>query len=177
MWVFGYGSLMWDGWQDEYGCLRHAVADLPGYARVLNKASTLNWGTKQNPGPTLNIAPLGTGTCRGIAFEFSTERKSAVLEKLKARERGFDLPSVSIRLQDGNAVPAITAIYAKGPNLLDVTSPEDLAPLILAATGKDGTCESYVRNVNSMLTELGVIDGNIRAIVRELDRLAGESVH
>lgn len=41
MWVFGYGSLMWDGWEQEFGCLRRCVAVLKGYRRTFNKASSL----------------------------------------------------------------------------------------------------------------------------------------
>ena len=26
MWVFGYGSLMWDGWEAELACLRSTMA-------------------------------------------------------------------------------------------------------------------------------------------------------
>jgi cation transport protein ChaC len=42
MWVFGYGSLIWDGWENSYGCLRKCVAVLNGYRRTFNKASTKN---------------------------------------------------------------------------------------------------------------------------------------
>src|SRR5665648_695655 len=34
MWVFGYGSLMWDGWETQRGCSRRVLADLSGYCRV-----------------------------------------------------------------------------------------------------------------------------------------------
>jgi len=29
LWIFGYGSLMWDGWENAHGCTRRVVADLP----------------------------------------------------------------------------------------------------------------------------------------------------
>ena len=68
MWVFGYGSLMWDGWQTQHGCTRQMLADLPGYSRAFNKASVRNWGSTQNPCPTLSLTE--GGNCRGMAFEF-----------------------------------------------------------------------------------------------------------
>jgi hypothetical protein len=33
MWIFGYGSLMFDGWESGYGCVRREWASLSGYRR------------------------------------------------------------------------------------------------------------------------------------------------
>ena len=57
MWIFGYGSLMWDGWEKSFDCLETTNAILPNYQRVLNKKSVINWGTSDHPCPTLNIIP------------------------------------------------------------------------------------------------------------------------
>ena len=85
MWVFGYGSLMWDHWETQFGCLRSLVAVLPGYQRVFNKASVRNWGTPAVPGPTLNIMPSDQA-CRGIAFEFPDRAAGAIDAYLRRRE-------------------------------------------------------------------------------------------
>lgn len=69
MWIFGYGSLMWDNWESSYGCSRKCIALLKGYRRTFNKASTQNRGTRKAPCPTLNLENDATGTCKGIAFE------------------------------------------------------------------------------------------------------------
>lgn len=49
MWVFGYGSLMADGWKAQFVCTRRAVAELAGYRCAFNKASVANWGTAKTP--------------------------------------------------------------------------------------------------------------------------------
>jgi cation transport protein ChaC len=49
MWVFGYGSLMWDGWQTKHACIRRVPAELDGYSRAFNKASVRYWGSKNHP--------------------------------------------------------------------------------------------------------------------------------
>jgi cation transport regulator ChaC len=47
MWVFGYGSLMWDGWEQALGGQRADGAVLPDYRRSFNKKSTRNWGRRR----------------------------------------------------------------------------------------------------------------------------------
>lgn len=83
MWVFGFGSLLWDGWEKELGCLSKSKAELKGYLRKFNKASVKNWGTRENPGPTLNIEQDEDAACPGLAFEFPETDKSKILEYLR----------------------------------------------------------------------------------------------
>src|SRR5258707_869494 len=107
MWVFGYGSLMGDGWEAAHGCIRRTRAEFPGYRRTFNKASVRNWGTKACPCPTLNIVKSGSATCHGVAFEFPEAKAQGVRNYLVEREGGFDLRSYTVRLDDGSAATAI----------------------------------------------------------------------
>lgn len=69
MWVFGYGSLMWDGWEQPFGGTHVDGAVLADYRRSCNKKSTRNWGTSVAPGPTLGLEPAQNAICTGTAFE------------------------------------------------------------------------------------------------------------
>ena len=62
-WVFGYGSLMWDPWEEPFACVKRSVATLPGYRRCFNKLSEKNWGTRNNPCPTLNLHEDPSASC------------------------------------------------------------------------------------------------------------------
>lgn len=42
IWIFGFGSLTFDGWQAEFGCLSYQRATLHGYRRAFNKKSVVN---------------------------------------------------------------------------------------------------------------------------------------
>lgn len=158
MWIFGYGSLIWDKWETTRGCLRRVVAELLGFQRTFNKMSVENWGTQEKPGPTLNLAPEPSATCTGIAFEFSEEKRPEVLDYLRQREgRGFDLKQYEIRLEGGDRVAAIVAIYS-GKNLLSGKSVIELAAMARVAEGVNGPCVDYVTNLAAKLSELGIDD-------------------
>lgn len=168
MWVFGYGSLMWDNWEAVFSCRRRAPATLAGYCRTFNKASVKNWGTRENPGPTLNLAPSATGACRGMAFEFSDQDDAAVLKYLTKREGGFELRPVPITLDDGGAAIAIVPIYACGKNLISGKSAAELIALVRTAKGESGHCANYVRNIARLLANAGIDDPVVTEFARAL---------
>ena len=158
MWVFGYGSLMWDNWETKYFCTRRVVADLRGYCRRFNKASVRNWGTKATPGPTLNLSKLDTGVCRGIAFQFPDAQKMDILSYLKMREgKAFPLHKVVIHLEDQSKVSALVPLY-NGVNVIEGKTEKELAAMVIAASGSDGTCLSYVNSIADKLSALGIDD-------------------
>jgi glutathione-specific gamma-glutamylcyclotransferase len=163
MWVFGYGSLMWDGWENKEGrkCITRCRADLSGYVRVLNKASVVNWGTRNNPCPTLNLSESREGSCRGIAFQFPDD-DGQVLKYLMKRE-GSTPRKLSIKLESEQSVPAHVVMY-EGPNIIADTNAETLAQKINNAKGKDGNCVDYVKNLAAELHKLGVSDPAIEKI-------------
>lgn len=158
MWVFGYGSLMWDGWEASRSCTRRSLADLQGYQRVFNKASVKNWGSKTAPCPTLNLSAVNAAACRGIAFEFPENRKDEILAYLEAREgKAFPLREMTVRLDSGDEVSAFVPIY-KGKNVIDGKTVVETALLVKTATGVHGPCIAYVRGLAEKLSELGIYD-------------------
>jgi cation transport regulator ChaC len=86
MWVFGYGSLMWDDWEQPFGGMRVDRAVLMGHRRSFNKKSVVNWGTSAALGPTLGLEPAQNAVCAATAFEFPEEQRAAVQNLLRRRE-------------------------------------------------------------------------------------------
>ena len=158
MWVFGYGSLMWDNWETTHGCLRQVVARLPGFRRTFNKASVKNWGTTDNPCPTLNLTTEPSASCDGVAFEFPEEKRREILDYLEQREgKDFEPKQQEIRLENGDLVTALVAIYS-GKNLLSGRSVAELVTMASAAEGNCGSCIDYVKNIAAKLSELEIHD-------------------
>ena len=86
MWVFGYGSLMWDGWEAEFGCTRREQATLAGFRRDFNKSSVRNWGSEDTLCPTLGLDPDDGAECAGLAFEFPDSMCDRLCKWLLDRE-------------------------------------------------------------------------------------------
>lgn len=81
LWVFGYGSLMWD---PGFDYLQSAPAMLRGYHRAFCVYSHRYRGTPERPGLVLGLDR--GGCCRGIAFLVADAQVECVLETLWARE-------------------------------------------------------------------------------------------
>lgn len=161
MWLFGYGSLMWDGWETRYGCRQRFPADLAGHSRIFNKKSLERWGTQSRPGLTLNLH--GGDACRGVAFAFDDGASNDITDYLDARETcsATELP---VQLPDAREVAALVYIY-DGPRLIDERlTLAQRAAMILEAEGVAGSSYAYIRSVRAHLAELGVTDDGIDAL-------------
>ncbi|MEY9575922.1 cation transport protein ChaC [Bradyrhizobium diazoefficiens] len=168
MWVFGYGSLMGDGWEVSRGCTRRSLANLSGYCRAFNKASVRNWGTKANPCPTLNLVPIASEMCRGVAFEFSDDRTEGIRAYLMEREgKAFALCSLPIQLDEGSHVGALVPIY-EGKNIISVNDASELKRLIVRARGTNGSGIEYVTGVARELAAAGVVDPVVTKLMRDI---------
>jgi cation transport protein ChaC len=160
MWVFGYGSLMWDGWETMFSCRERRHADLAGHTRIFNKKSLERWGPHTQPGLTLNLAPRGA--CRGMAFAFDDGARGDIEAYLNVRET-CEASEVAAALP-GETISALTYIY-DGPRLIEEgLSLEDRASMILAAEGIAGSSYDYIKGVRARLAELGVVDPEVEVL-------------
>jgi cation transport protein ChaC len=176
MWIFGYGSLMGDGWEEKFGCLRRSTALLHGYRRTFNKASTKNWGNKEAPCPTLNLEKVEAGVCKGLAFEFPDAREVEVREYLADREgKGFLLEPLTIRLEDDGEVQANVPVY-RGKNLLSTDVLQQKAAMVTRARGTSGSCRDYVKEIAKLLAKLGIDDRAVSELSHSVEEESLESM-
>ncbi|TPG73846.1 gamma-glutamylcyclotransferase [Pseudomonas arsenicoxydans] len=158
MWVFGYGSLMTDGWDKNLDCTQRVTAELKGYRRAFNKASVTNWGTRDCPCTTLNLVSEANTHCLGIAFEFSEARRGDVETYLARREgRSFELSYLEVIAEGAGAVQALVPLYA-GKNIIRTLDMQAAIELASRAKGSSGKCTDYVLDVYEQLKRLGIND-------------------
>lgn len=169
MWVFGYGSLTWDGWETKFGCTRRVIADLPEYCRSFNKKSTKNWGTVSAPGPILNLLNAPGEICRGIAFEFPDYQKYLIFSYLDKREgNGFQRNEIIVRIENQLEVSAFVNTYI-GKNIIEGKTIEEIAQMVLSASGTNGTCLQYINGIAKELSSLGIEDAAVMELLRAIE--------
>lgn len=170
MWVFGYGSLMYDGWEKARGCIRREQATLLGYERSFTKASTRNWGSKKCPAPTLRLVPRDDAVCHGVAFEFDLAVAGQVLDYLQDREgKKFLRRRVALELASGDFVDGECFFY-NGKNIIAEGELDQVAAMVLLATGEDGSGLDYVRRTKRELDSMGIRDESVDALLAAVTR-------
>jgi glutathione-specific gamma-glutamylcyclotransferase len=82
LWVFGYGSLMW---QPGFEFIEQVPARLIGEHRALCVYSFDHRGTPEKPGLVLGLDR--GGACRGIAFRVAADLRDSTIAYLRGREQ------------------------------------------------------------------------------------------
>lgn len=156
LWVFGYGSLMWD---PGFPYVRWAPALIHGYHRAMCISSSRWRGTPERPGLVLGLDR--GGACRGIAFQVAAEDAVFALQELWAREmrRRIYLPRLlRARLPD-KTVQALAFVadpqHAEYSGHLTL---EQTAGRIANCRGARGSNLEYLVRTIEHLAELGVRD-------------------
>src|SRR4026209_2875606 len=82
LWVFGYGSLIWN---PGFEFLEQKPARLIGEHRSLCIYSMVHRGTPEKPGLVLGLDR--GGACRGVAFRVAEKNRTATIAYLREREQ------------------------------------------------------------------------------------------
>lgn len=158
LWVFAYGSLMW---QPGFSFVEARRARLEGYHRSFCIYSLHYRGTQQRPGLVLGLAR--GGTCEGIAFRVADENATAVRAYLHAREliygvyREARLPADLDGEGNPQRVDVLTYIAETGhPSFAGTVTIDQRAAIIRSARGRAGSNLSYFLATLRKLRELGI---------------------
>jgi glutathione-specific gamma-glutamylcyclotransferase len=169
IWIFGYGSLMWDpGF--AYGEAQPAL--LRGYHRRFCVYSRHYRGTPERPGLVLGLDR--GGACRGVAFRVPAADVAPALHYLWEREMSaytYRLKELPVRLDRGSIAAYAFVVDRGNPNYTGQLSLDDTARLILQGVGGRGSCRQYLEKTVEELRKLGLVDGvlhQLEAKVRDL---------
>lgn len=173
IWVFGYGSLMWN---PGFPFVEARPAHLQGYHRAFCLYSEHYRGTPERRGLVLGLDQ--GGSCLGRAFRVAAAEADAAMDYLIKREMfGHEVDVYELRwlpvtlgdtVEDANA--ACFVVNPAHDHYAGKLSPEKISEIIARASGTSGTNREYLTNTITQLDELGIADGPLH----ELSRLVGD---
>lgn len=162
MWVFGYGSLLWD---PGFEVADMRVATLQGYARSFCMSSIHHRGTSENPGLVLALDEVDGSSCRGMAMRVADGIEDQTLAYLRERElisSAYLEMNLPVMFEDQTRVDAVT--YVIDPHHVQYCGAlplERQAQIIARAVGDRGPNTEYLYNTAAHLHEIGLHDPDL----------------
>lgn len=178
LWVFGYGSLMWN---PEFDYVQKRRACVHGFSRGFSMASVHHRGTAESPGLVLALDPNRTARCEGIAFQVAPENEPAVIQALRERElisSAYIEATLPAQFDTGDTIEVLAFIMDQSHvQYRGHLSLEEQAQIIAISVGGRGPNWEYLYNTAAHLRDLGVEDHDLNWLedrVREIrhERLA-----
>jgi cation transport protein ChaC len=163
LWIFGYGSLMWD---PGFAYLQRAPALLYGYHRAFCIYSNRWRGTPERPGLVLGLDR--GGSCRGVAFLVGKTRVEATIRTLWAREmrrRVYKVRLLRTRLPGGEARAFAFVADPLHPGYAGGLTVTRTARLVATCHGARGPNIEYLTRTVEHLEALGVRDHNLLRVL------------
>ncbi len=161
MWVFGYGSLLWN---PGFPVARHEVATLAGYARSFCMRSIHHRGTEDHPGLVLALDAIESAQCTGVALAVEDGHEAQTLADLRERElvsSAYLERNLEVTLASGEVVTAVTYVIDPNHDQYCALSLEEQAGIIASAVGGRGPNTEYLYNTASHLAEIGLQDHDL----------------
>lgn len=178
LWVFGYGSLMWN---PGFPFAERHAATLPGYHRSFCVASHRYRGTPERPGLVLGLDR--GGSCRGIVFRVPAPDVPAALDYLWEREmdnRVYLPRMLQVRLRDGRSAEGLETVRAccfvvdrNHPQYCRGMEEAAVVCRIAGCRGQRGPNIDYLANTVRHLEELGIRDERLSKLYDRVRRYPG----
>ena len=165
IWIFGYGSLIW---QPGFQFCHSEIARLKDYKRSFCMWSIHYLGTPKHMGLVLALDNEPRSYCDGLAFKVDEDNADNVLAYLRKRELISDAyleVKIDIELNSGRLVSAYTYVinrnheqYAKDLSI------KVQADIISSAVGINGPNSDYLFNVTKCLRDLKIEDPELEEL-------------
>lgn len=171
MWVFGYGSLLWN---PGFEPVEAITATLEGYHRSFCMLSIHHRGTVERPGLVLALDAQAGARCTGVAFRVSEADREVVLAELRARElisSAYLERHVALRLSDDRDVTALAYVIEPTHEQYCQFPLEEQARRIARSVGGRGPNPEYLYNTVTHLTGMGIEDPDMAFLVRRVREL------
>jgi len=169
LWLFAYGSLMWN---PAFHFAESRVATVHGWHRRFCLRVMVARGTPQAPGLLLGLER--GGSCRGVAYRIAAQHAAEELDIVLARElvaEGYTPVWVRAR-SASKAFRAIAfAIDRAAPTYAGRLTIEQTARRIARASGTLGCCADYLEDTVAHLEARGIHDRRLTSLRRRVRAL------
>jgi glutathione-specific gamma-glutamylcyclotransferase len=172
LWVFGYGSLIWD---PGFPVAERRIARAYGWHRSFCMWSIHYRGTIDSPGLVLALDRAEGAVCTGVAFRVAPGAEAATLFTLREREL---VSSAYVELTlpvETEAGPLDTLVYVIDPDHAQYCgglTMEEQAQIIARAAGGRGLNRDYLWSTTTHLAELGIADPDLELLAERVRALS-----
>ncbi|MCX7566955.1 gamma-glutamylcyclotransferase [Sulfitobacter sp. F26169L] len=173
MWVFGYGSLLWN---PGFEVAESVIATLPGYARSFCMRSIHHRGSEAEPGLVLALDEQESSACEGVALRVADGHEEATLAYLRERElisSAYLEKMLSVQLRDGREVTVVVYVIDEAHNQYCGGLPlEEQAQIMARAVGQRGPNTEYLYNTAEHLASVGLHDPALEWLAQRVKEIA-----
>jgi cation transport protein ChaC len=160
LWVFGYGSLIWD---PGFPVAERRIGRVIGWHRSFCMRSIHHRGTVEAPGLVLALDRAVAASCTGVAFRVVEGAEQETVAALRARElvsSAYLEARLPIETAEG-AIEALTYVIDPDHDQYCHLDLEEQAQIIAMASGGRGRNRDYLWSTAAHLAELGIADPDI----------------
>lgn len=167
LWVFAYGSLMWD---PAVHIVEIRTATLEGFHRRFCLKIEIGRGSADKP--ALMAGLDHGGLCRGLAFRIPAARVDKETELLWMREMlaGSYVPTFLPVETPQGSIEALTFVINRDSHRYVQLEIDETARLIATGRGVRGTSLEYLENVAERLELVGLHDPELDELCRRVRR-------
>lgn len=163
LWIFGYGSLMWD---PGFHFAEVRLGALEGFRRRFAYRIRGGRGTPEQPALMLSLEP-GEGTCHGLAFRVeahAVEHESACIWRREMVRGGYRPTLVHVATPQGAVQAVVFAANLEHPEHVGELPMDETVATIARAAGPLGTNRDYLECLAAQLECLGIDDDYVAAL-------------
>ncbi len=171
VWVFAYGSLMWN---PAFKPVEQCVVNAPGFVRRYCFWTISSRGCQQTPGLGLGIE-AGIAGCTGIAQRMSPAHLEEQLAHLWDREMGtgvYQATWIPLFTPSGRRIRGLGFVADPNNSLyVKEMDPDCMARVMSRAQGVYGKCRDYLALLVEQLKAMGVRETELEQLLVQVDRV------
>ncbi len=170
LWVFGYGSLIWD---PGFAVAERRIGRVQGWHRSFCMRSIHHRGTPDAPGLVLALDRADGAACEGVAFRVAMGDEAATVAMLRARELVSSAYLETTLPVMTKAGPLQALTYVIDPDHVQYChlGLDEQARIIAQAMGGRGANRDYLWATAAHLADLGIADPDLEWLASEVRRL------